>query len=107
MNNPNTHPAPAMVYGGAPSFQDADHALSTAADLAERMAMADELATLRADNDARGVMIEQLRAELDKAERTINAMAVRLDIANTETERQQRLTALFVRVLREMTPGAE
>ena len=49
----------------------------------------EELATLRADNDARGVMIEQLRAEL------------------AEAERQQRLTALFVRVLREMTPGAE
>ena len=220
MNNPNTHPAPAMVYGGAPSFDDAPDPFTVIADLragldvakrlrehlpadapelqqaddtiaameaaldaaeptpkpftiiTERMAMADELATLRADNDARGQVIEQLRAERDelkttmtlirqavestpfanggrspwdaitqldgarralvadrdafaaeldtvrserdearaelaKAEHTIGTMAVRLDIANADFERQQRLTALFVRVLREMTPGAE
>lgn len=35
-----------------------------AADLAQRMAMIDELATLRADNDARGVLIEQLREKI-------------------------------------------
>jgi multidrug resistance efflux pump len=185
MNNPNTHPAPAMVYGGAPSFDDAPDPFTVIADLragldvAKRLrehlpsdapelqqaddtiaameaaldaadvvptpdpggmivayhAAIDELATLRADNDARGEMIEQLRAglanadrrnealaaeldavrserdaawaELTKAEHTIGTMAVRLDIANADFERQQRLTALFVRVLREMTPGAE
>lgn len=32
----------------------------------ELTAMTDELATLRADNDARGVLIEQLRAERDQ-----------------------------------------
>ena len=91
--------------GDAPELQQADDtiaAMEAALDAADVVptpdpggmiiayhAAIEELATLRADNDARGVLIEQLRAEL------------------AEAERQQRLTALFVRVLREMTPGAE
>ena len=64
----------------------------------QAIATATELDIVRSERDA-------ALAELAKAERTINTMAVRLDLANAETERQQRLVTLFVRVLREMTPG--
>ena len=98
-------------------------------------ALIDELATLRADNDARGVLIEQLRSdwtatateldtvrserdaawvELDTMRRAVelanaraDRQAARAELAEAETARQQRLVALFVRVLREMTPEAE
>jgi septal ring factor EnvC (AmiA/AmiB activator) len=149
MNNPNPfddalnivissspvgpNPAAVAAYHAAPSEFDE--------------APTDELATLRADNDARGALIERLRADLacsateldtvcserdallaemneayeactkmarqkdelhravDLANARADRQAARAELAEAETARQQRLVALFVRVLREMTPG--
>jgi hypothetical protein len=148
---------PAEQYNAAPSeFSDPGNA-SYPYPQPALDALCDALATLRADNDARGVLIEQLRADLacsefanrqaiatateldtvrserdallaemneayeactkmarqkDELHRAIelanaraDRQAARAELAEAETARQQRLVALFVRVLREMTPG--
>jgi chromosome segregation ATPase len=46
----------------------------------------DELATLRADNDARGVVIEQLRAERDQVGRDLVDALNALERANERTD---------------------
>jgi chromosome segregation ATPase len=66
-----------MVYGGAPMMSDdapADELTGfTYPTRDELAALQDELATLRADNDARGALIEQLRAERDQARENVAA----------------------------------
>jgi hypothetical protein len=145
------NPAAVAAYHAAPSeFDEAPAEELTGFTFPTRdelTAMTDELATLRADNDARGALIDQLRADLactateldtvcserdallaemneayeactkmarqkDELHRTIelanaraDRQAARAELAEAETARQQRLVALFVRVLREMTPG--
>jgi hypothetical protein len=94
---------PAEQYHAAPSeFPEAPAEELTGFTFPTR----DELATLRADNDARGALIEDLRHAVNIANARADRQAARAELAEAETERQQRLVALFVRVLREMTPEA-
>jgi hypothetical protein len=69
--------------------------------------LTEELATLRADNDARGVLIEALRAAVDIANARADRQAARAERAEVELARQKRVTALMARVAREMTKGDE
>jgi hypothetical protein len=96
---------PAEQYNAAPSeFSDPGNA-SYPYPQPALDALCDALATLRADNDARGVLIEDLRHAVNIANARADRQAARAELAEAETARQQRIVALFVRVLREMTPG--
>jgi HPt (histidine-containing phosphotransfer) domain-containing protein len=69
--------------------------------------LTDELATLRADNDARGATIADLRNAIDIANARADRQAARAERAEAELARQKRVTTLMAKVAREMTRGDE
>jgi chromosome segregation ATPase len=87
---PSEFATPAMVYGGAPMMSEGPPSkfdLSSVEYRPDPIAdLQDELATLRADNDARGVVIEQLRAERDQVGRDLVDALNALERANERTD---------------------
>jgi chromosome segregation ATPase len=87
---PSEFPTPAMVYGGAPMMSEGAPSkfdLSSVEYRPDPIAdLQDELATLRADNDARGAVIEQLRAERDQVCRDLVDALNALERANERTD---------------------
>ena len=105
---PSEFATPTMVYGGAPMMSDdgPDELTGFTYPTREELtAMTDELATLRADNDARGVLIEALRNAIDIANARADRQAARAERAEAELARQKRVTALMAKAAREMTRG--
>ena len=113
---PSEFATPTMVYGGAPMMskgpapfaavtQQPEH--GTATTMAQLMAALNELATLRADNDARGVVIADLRNAIDIANARADRQAARAERAEAELARQKRVTTLMAKVAREMTQEDE
>jgi hypothetical protein len=78
-----------------------------AAEFANRQAIATatELDIVRSERDAAWSELDTMRHAVDIANARADRQAARAELAEAETARQQRIVALFVRVLREMTPG--
>jgi chromosome segregation ATPase len=107
---PSEFATPTMVYGGAPMMNEGAPSKFDLASVEYRpdpiADLQDELATLHADNDARGAVIEQLLGERDQLRTAIVAADrrnVRLDedLASMRDERNQAHAA-YSRALGEL-----
>ena len=118
MNDPNDYaarhsavspPSPKLTqYHTAPSeFVDVVPTPDPGGMIAAYHELTEECATLRADNDARGVLIEALRNAVDIANARADRQAARAERAEVETKRAKATTAVLARALRMMTKGDE